>query len=152
MIRIMGRETSTYSIPEWVEIRKIITRADYKAFCRIYLDAFGHTFRRRFFLFLMARERSYVWLYKGEYIGIFTVSEQEELRVTPNVLFCVLYNFALVSNMRGKGFSRVLLASAITEASRLGCKEILLKVNTNNATALKLYEKTNFKFMDDKIN
>ena len=144
MVRVMFRDASTYRMPKWVEIRKITTRADYKAFCRIYLDSFGNTFKRKLYLLLMTRDCGYVWLYKGNYIGIYTLTEEEELRVTQDVRFRVLYNFALVTSLRGKGFSRVLLASAITEAAKLGCTEIMLKVNTQNVTALKLYKKNKF--------
>lgn len=148
----MGRETSTYVIPEWVEIRKITTKADYRAFRRLYQDAFGMSYKRMFLSFLLTVKHSYVWLYKGEYIGIYSLIEEESLRVAPGAQFRVLYNFAIVSNMRGKGFSRVLLADAITKADKLGYKELLLKVRLSNKTALNLYEKSNFKFMYDTNN
>ena len=45
----------------------------------------------------------------------------------------------------GKGFANFILSNLIDIAQEIGCKVIHLEVNQNNKSAIKLYEKFNFK-------
>jgi len=151
--KVMHKATCIYDIPEWVDIKRVSTQADYKAFKAIYLSSFGSNLRRRIRILLKKREvfsTSFVWLYKGDYIGIYTLQDNESKRVTPEVNFKVLYNFALKQDMRGKGFGRIMLASAITETAKLGYSELLLTVATDNIAALKLYQHEGFKHINQE--
>jgi len=150
-MKVMRRETYIYKMPEWATIRKVTTKEDYAAYGAIYLKAFGNSFLRRLFLRLNVKQiyqGSYVWIYKGEYVGIYTLKDEEEMRVTPDINFQVLYNFAIIPTKQGQGFGKLLLASAITEAAKSGYRELLLSVNVYNSKALNLYTQFGFKFTD----
>lgn len=138
------------NLPAWVVVRRVGTESDYRAYCRVYLAVFGDTLKQRIVLRMLRSEiykRSYIWDYEGDCIGIFALKTEEHERVRAGVNFRVLYNFALIERMRGMGYGKILLSAVLSEAYKLGCDDLLLKVSVGNARALKLYEQFGFSFV-----
>ena len=77
VLRTMRKEVRDYPLPSYGVAYKVSNRADYKAYCRIYLDVFGHTLNRRLALWLLKKEiykRSYVWYTDdGRMAGIYAL-------------------------------------------------------------------------------
>jgi ribosomal protein S18 acetylase RimI-like enzyme len=51
---------------------------------------------------------------------------------------------------RGKGFGRIFCEKLISEAKKLNCRTISLKVNKDNSTAISLYRKLGFKIPSEQ--
>lgn len=152
--RVMCRDTCVYDMPEWVTVRRIKTLRDYVAYCRIFLSVFGNTVQRKYVLLLNLLDistTSYVWLYRGEYVGIYALKEEDEGYGSFDGPVLVLYNFALLESKRGQGFGKVLLASAVTEAAKTGNPVLFLSVDIENTRAVSLYRCFGFQFLEDVI-
>lgn len=55
-----------------------------------------------------------------------------------------IFKIAVVSDYRGKGYSKLLMDKIISQSKSVKCKKILLEVSSVNSTAIKLYKKYNF--------
>lgn len=62
-----------------------------------------------------------------------------------------LVKFYLAAEARGKGIGKALLLKSIVSAKELGYKTIYLESLPEYDTAIKLYEKTNFKHIDHQL-
>ena len=148
----MRIEVKDYIIPIQGTIRRVSNRADYKAYCKIYLDSFGHTLRRRLILWLLKKQiykRSYVWLIEGKCVGIYALVKDEQRRVTPNVTFRILCNVAVDKDYRGQGLSKYLIYSALDKAHTLGYDELILDVAPDNYPAINLYTSIGFEYIKE---
>ena len=152
VVRTMRKEVRDYPLPSYGVAYKVSNRADYKAYCRIYLDVFGHTLNRRLALWLLKEEiykRSYVWYTDdGRMAGIYALIQDEKRRVTPDVNFRLLCNVAIVKEYQGQGLSKYLLNSALHTAYNLGCEEVILDVALGNQKAVNLYTSLGFEFVE----
>jgi ribosomal protein S18 acetylase RimI-like enzyme len=154
IIRTMRKEIRSCSTPSYGTARRVSSRADYKAYCRLYLDVFGRTFNRRLALWLLKKEihnRSYVWFAEdGNIAGIYALLQREDRRVTPDVSFKLLCNVAMAKEYQGQGLSKYLLQSALETAYNLGCSEVILDVAVGNQKAINLYTSLGFEFVDEQ--
>lgn len=156
IIRTMRKEIRSCPVPSYGTARRVSSRADYKAYCRLYLDLFGRTFNRRLALWLLKKEihnRSYVWFAEdGNIAGIYALLQREDRRVTPDVSFKLLCNVAMAKEYQGQGLSKHLLQSALETAYNLGCSEVILDVAVGNQKAINLYTSLGFEFVDEQLS
>lgn len=149
--RTMRRKVQDCVIPKLGSIRRVSSKADYKAYCKLYLQGFGYALERRLALWLLKRQiyrRSYVWEHEGQYKGIFALIEDERRRVTPDVRFRILCNVVIAKNSRGQGLSKHLIYAALDIAHTLGYDELILDVAVDNHPAISLYTSLGFEFID----
>ncbi|WP_081814552.1 GNAT family N-acetyltransferase [Hyphomonas jannaschiana] len=58
-----------------------------------------------------------------------------------------LYSLTVAPSHRGKGIASALLAAGETDAQTRGCDRVRLEVRRSNATAIRLYERHDFRVM-----
>lgn len=64
----------------------------------------------------------------------------------PNSAVARLYSIAVVPTSAGRGIGRALLAAAEDAACARGCRTIRLEVEAHNTGAVRIYEKTGYRF------
>lgn len=113
---------------------------------KMYIDDFMIAFNRpkymyiiHFLNYLFDRNKYFIY-YKGEKIG------NCMLVVYIEQLTCVLYDFNLKTEYRGKRLSEGALKEILFKAKEQGIEEVYLEVNDNNFIAIKLYEKCGFEY------
>ena len=72
----------------------------------------------------------------GAPVGLAGVLISDDIEI---ISVCVL------KNMRGRGYGKMLLSHIVSFAKSKGKNRVLLEVNKNNASAIRLYEKFGFK-------
>lgn len=113
---------------------------------KLYIDDYMIAFNRpkymyfiHFLDYLFDKNKYFIY-YKNKRIGncmIVVYSEQ---------LACVLYDFNLSMDYKGKGLSKGALNEILFNVKELGLEEICLEVNEDNLIAVNLYEKSGFKY------
>ncbi len=63
-----------------------------------------------------------------------------------------IVNFGLISQYRGKGFSKLLIKKILNMGLERGYKSIKIKVSSDNVKAINLYEKVGFKIFNEFYN
>ncbi|MCC3156972.1 GNAT family N-acetyltransferase [Hymenobacter sp. 15J16-1T3B] len=94
------------------------------------------SFQRRFRGEHLDAEASRLWYCGEELVGVVYISRRGH---TSRVAA-----MGLVVEARGQGLGRPMLQTAITEARQRGDQNIMLEVFTNNAPAIRLYERLGF--------
>lgn len=113
---------------------------------KMYVDDFMIAFNRpkymyifHFLNYLFDRNKFFIY-YNNERIG------NCMLVVYIEQLTCVLYDFSIKEEFRGKGLSKGALFEILFKAKESGIEELYLEVNDNNIIALRLYEKSGFEY------
>ena len=131
----MTREPAVFTLPENVTAKRVTgeTLADYLSVSlREYEDlAAAKT------MLLAENRAAYVLYVNGEPVGVFDLAGE---KADETLSLC---GVAVKANERGRGYGKLLLRAALTEAKKAG-KNIELDVDTENPTALNLYRSFGF--------